>query len=33
MSWFSYLYSGLGLALGVGNYLRGRWRGAAIHDS
>ena len=34
MSWFSYLYSGLGLVLGVGSHLRGRWRAtAAIHDS
>jgi glycosyltransferase involved in cell wall biosynthesis len=34
MSWFSYLYSGLGLVLGVGSYLRDRWRAsAAIHDS
>jgi glycosyltransferase involved in cell wall biosynthesis len=34
MSWFSYLYSGLGLVLGVGSYLRDRWRASAvIHDS
>jgi glycosyltransferase involved in cell wall biosynthesis len=34
MSWFSYLYSGLGLVLGLGSYLRDRWRAAsAIHDS
>jgi glycosyltransferase involved in cell wall biosynthesis len=34
MSWFTYLYSGLGLVLGVGSYLRDLWRGAAaIHDS
>ena len=32
MSWFSYLYSGLGLVLGAGSYLRDHWR-AAIHDS
>ena len=34
MSWFSYLYSGLGLVLGVGSYLRDHWRAsAAVHDS
>ena len=34
MSWFSYLYHGLGLVLGVGSYLRDRWRASAvIHDS
>jgi glycosyltransferase involved in cell wall biosynthesis len=33
MSWFSYLYSGLGAVLGVGSYLRGHWRTAATHDS
>jgi glycosyltransferase involved in cell wall biosynthesis len=34
MNWFSYLYSGLGVVLGVGSYLRDRWRGAAaLHDS
>jgi glycosyltransferase involved in cell wall biosynthesis len=34
MSWFSYLYSGLGLVLGAGSYLRDRWRAtAAIHGS
>ena len=34
MSWFGYLYSGLGLALGVGGYLRDRWRGTIpIRDS
>jgi len=34
MSWFSYLYSGLGLLLGVGSYLRDRWRGTSpIRDS
>jgi glycosyltransferase involved in cell wall biosynthesis len=34
MSWFSYLYSGLGLVLGVGRYLRDHWRvSAALHDS
>ena len=34
MSWFSYLYSALGLVLGVGSYLRDHWRAsAAIHDS
>jgi glycosyltransferase involved in cell wall biosynthesis len=34
MSWFSYLYSGLGLVLGVGSYLRDHWRASApIHSS
>jgi hypothetical protein len=34
LSWFSYLYSGLGLVLGVGRYLRDHWRAsAAIRDS
>jgi glycosyltransferase involved in cell wall biosynthesis len=34
MSWLSYLYSGLGLVLGVVGYFRDRWRAtAALHDS
>ena len=34
MSWLSYLYSGLGLVLGVASYLRDRWLATdAIHDS
>jgi hypothetical protein len=34
MSWFTYLYSGLGLVLGVAGYLRDRWRATpAVHDS
>jgi glycosyltransferase involved in cell wall biosynthesis len=34
MSWFSYLYSGLGVVLGVGSYIRDRWRGPTpIHNS
>jgi glycosyltransferase involved in cell wall biosynthesis len=34
MSWFGYLYSGLGLALGVSSYLWERWRGTTpIRDS
>jgi len=34
MSWLSYLYSGLGLVLGAGSYLRDRWLATdAIHDS
>ena len=33
MSWFSYLYSGLGLVLGVGSYLRDPWHATSIPDS
>jgi hypothetical protein len=32
MSWLTYLYSGLGVVLGVGSYLRDRWR-CTLRDS
>jgi glycosyltransferase involved in cell wall biosynthesis len=33
MSWLSYLYSGLGLVVGVGSYLRDPWHTASSPDS